>query len=253
MGEPSFMTSRVRNSFRKVVRRRERGFTLIEIVIAVSILVVIMTTAYATLTQIIRCKKVLDDSRESKTIVNSILLRMTRELQLAKAGVRLLPDREDLNKINNSNLNLIGEAKLLPNKQNGDRITFVAAQGGQYLPDGSAHAGDVQISYRVEENPEEATNEGRSYYLVREELPYITPAKKAYEQAMIFPITDQLVSLSFRYFDGRTNKWVNSWGGTPNTMKLPKLIEFEVKIRSLNGKIEAFKTAVAIRSVGSDK
>lgn len=225
------------------------GFTLIEIVIAISILVVIMMIAYSSLTQIIRSKQLLDDSREVKAIVNSILLRMTRELQLAKAGLPLLPDRDKLDQPNKPSINLIGESIELPNRGYGDKITFIAAQGGQYLPDGNSHTGDVQITYRVEEDPEQGNAQGRTYYLIREEEPYINSAKKAYEQAMIFPITRHLVSLRFRYFDGRTGRWVDNWGTSPATTKLPKLIEFEVKIKSGSGRIESFKTAVALRSV----
>ena len=229
-------------------RRAHRGFTLIEVVLAVSILAIIMGVTYSALNQIIRSKQVLDDSREVKAIVNSILLRMTRELQLAKAGVPLLPPRDKLDQFNKPSLNLVGDSLKLPNGQPGDSLTFIAAQGGQYLPDGSTNIGDVQITYRVEEDPEQAGVKGRTFYLVREEVPYTRPAKKAYEQAMVFPVTNRLVSLSLRYFDRRSSRWVTTWGTGAN-VKLPKLIEFAVKIKSSSGSIESFRTAVALRSV----
>ena len=232
------------------VGRSDRAFTLVEVVIAISVLAIIMVVTYSALGQIIRTKQVLDDSREVKAIVNSVLVRMTRELQLAKAGFPLLPERDKLDQPNKPSINLIGEPLKLDENQSGDRITFLAAQGGQYIPDGAAHTGDVQITYRVEEDPEQKNNPGRTRYLIREELPYIRNAEKAYEQAMIFPVTNRLVSLKFRYFDPRSSRWVNSWGMTPSNVKLPRLVEFEVKLKSANGNMESFRTAVALRSVG---
>lgn len=238
--------------FTRFNKKHLNGFTLIEVVLAISILAIIMTVTYSSLAQIIRSKQALDDSREIKAIVNSILIRMTRELQLAKAGIALLPDRDKLDQPNKPRVYLIGESTRLDNKQYGDRITFLAAQGGQYLPDGNMHTGDVQITYRVEEDPEQQGNQTKTYYLVREEIPYKLPAKKAYEQTMVFPITNALVGLHFRYFDSKNNKWLSSWGTTPSTVKLPRLIEFEVKIKASSGRIESFKTAVALRSVSAE-
>ncbi len=228
---------------------RPGGFTIIEVVLAISILAIIMSVTYSVLNQIIRTKQMLDDSREVKAIVNSILIRMTREIQLARAGFPLLPGRDKLDQPNKPSVNLIGESVELPNGLPGDSVTFLAAQGGQYLPDGTSHSGDVQITYRVEEDPEQKGDRDRTYYLIREELPYIRSAEKAYRQAMIFPVTNKLVSLSFRFFDPRSSKWVSSWGTSAGSMKLPKLVEFEVRVKSSNGTVEAFKTAVALRSV----
>ena len=201
---------------KKAERRDAHGFTLIEIVLAISILSIIMMVTYSSLDQIIRTKQALDDSRESKAIVNSILMRMTRELQLAKSGYPLIPEREKINQPNPRKLNLVGEAQELPNRQAGDRITFLAAAGGQYMPDGTSHAGDVQITYRVEENPEQEGLNDRTYYLVREEIPYLSSATKAYEQAMVFPITEKLAGLRFRYYDAKNMRWLDSWGSPPN-------------------------------------
>lgn len=226
----------------------ESGFTLIEIVIAISILAIIMMVTYSSLDQIIRTKYALDDSREMKAVVNSVLVRMTRELQLAKSGLPLLPQRDKIGQFNKPNLNLLGENLKLPNREEGDSITFIASQGGQYLPDGLTHSGDVQITYRVEEDPEQEGQQNRTYYLVREEVPYLRSAEEAYKDSMIFPMTRKLVGLKFRYYDSRTNKWVSSWGQNAN-LRVPQIIEFEVKLRSEKGSIGTFKTAVALRSV----
>lgn len=233
--------------------KKPGGFTIIEVVLAISILAIIMSVTYSVLSQIVRTKQMLDDSREVKAIVNSILIRMTREIQLARAGFPLLPDPDKIDQPNKPSVNLIGESIRLPNDLSGDRLTFLAAQGGQYLPDGTSHSGDVQITYRVEEDPEQKGNPQRTFYLIREEIPYMRSAEKAYQQGMVFPVTNKLVSLSFRFFDPKSSKWVSSWGTNSSYVKLPKLVEFEVRVKSQNGTIESFKTAVALRSVADSQ
>lgn len=90
------------------MKRDSAGFTLIEIVIAVSILAAIVGVAYGSLTSIMRSKKLLDEERDLRAVANSVLTRMTRELQLAYSGVPLMPPRNQLNKRYSSKVNLIG-------------------------------------------------------------------------------------------------------------------------------------------------
>jgi len=231
------------------LHRRRSGFTLIELVIALALLAIIMSVCYSSLSGIIRTKNALDDSRDATALANAVLTRMTRELQLATSGVSLLAPANDLKKPYPSTINMIGEEKKVGGRSN-DRITFVAQEGGQYLPDGGTHAGIVQISYRVEQDPEMRSGSRRdeSYYLIREEIPYfVRPLEKAYKKAMIFPITKSLVELQFRYFSEDSESWVNSWGKDPN-IRLPKMVEFTVGIKSPQGVVRRYTTTVPLRT-----
>ena len=62
-------------------RKHSSGFTLVELVIAISILSVILTVAYSSLSYIIRTKKLLDDRRDVSAVANAVLLRVSREIQ----------------------------------------------------------------------------------------------------------------------------------------------------------------------------
>lgn len=229
--------------------QKHSGFTLIELVIALAILAIIMSICYNSLSGIIRTKSSLDDSRDATALANAVLTRMTRELQLAVSDVAILAPANDLKKAYPSSISMIGEEKKVGGKAN-DRITFLAQEGGQYLPDGGTHAGIVQISYRVEQDPESRSGSRRdqSYYLVREEIPYyVRPLEKAYKKAMIFPITKSLVELQFRYFSEDSESWITTWGKDPN-VRLPKMVEFTVGIKSPQGVVRRYTTTVPLRT-----
>ncbi|MCB0317172.1 MAG: prepilin-type N-terminal cleavage/methylation domain-containing protein [Bdellovibrionales bacterium] len=230
---------------------REKAFTLTEIMIALSIMSVVMVTAYGALRQITHSKTVLDNSRNSQKMANAILSRITRELQLAYDGVNIMPPRNNPNQKVPPNTHLIGETRNIGQGQRGDRIRFLALEGGQYLPDGGAHSGIVQISYRVEKDPEAKKIADQDlFYLVREETPYIRPFKDAYEnQTMIFPITKNLSHLIISYYDGEQEKWYDEWG-TQKQTGLPTLIYFSFGVVSPNGLIESFSSIVPIRIKG---
>jgi prepilin-type N-terminal cleavage/methylation domain-containing protein len=230
-------------------RRKQNGFTLIELVISITLLVIIMSICYSSLSGIIRAKSTLDDGRDASALANAVLTRMTRELQLATSGLPLLAPANAPKKGYSSTICMIGDEKKVGGNSN-DQITFLAQEGGQYLPDGGTHAGIVQITYRVEQDPDARAGSRRdqSYYLVREEVPYyVRPLEKAYKKAMIFPITKSLVELQFRYFSDDSQSWVKSWGKDPN-IRLPKMVEFTIGIKSPQGVVRRYTTTVPLRT-----
>ncbi|MDZ4787271.1 MAG: prepilin-type N-terminal cleavage/methylation domain-containing protein [bacterium] len=230
-------------------KNQKSGFTLIEVVIAIAILAVITTVTYSALTQIIRSKNVLDDRRELNSVAYALLNRMVRELQLAYSGIGLMPDEPE-GKQRAQNINMIGEQKVLLNQKRGDTLQFLALEGGQYLPDGGAHSGLVQLRYRVEENPELKNKENQTFLLIRDETPLTRPFEKAFSKRMIFPIVDNLVTLQYRYFDAEESKWLDSWEEDKN-FGLPTQIEIRIEMLSPNGEIHSFVTAVPLRSINA--
>jgi len=226
----------------------ERGFTLIEIVIAFSILVIILAVSYGALSQIMRAKSALDDQRDVTLIANSLLTRLTRELQLAYFDERtfLLPPRDKLDEKTPPNSPLIGISQSLDSNERGDSITFIAMEGGQYLPDGGTHSGLVQITYRVEPDPERAQKRDATYYLIRDETPLKPDAKLAYQKSMIFPLTSKLVSLDFAYYDQEKEQWSSEWGDG-RKRRLPSMVQFSIVLRSPRGRLERYTSAVPLR------
>ena len=229
---------------------REAGFTLVEIIISLALMLFIASIAYSSLQGIIRSKTILDDRRESRLLANSVLKRITRELQLAYAGIPVLEPEES--RKYSTRTYLVGEEGTQQGSTPADTITFMALEGGQYMPDGGTHSGVVQITYRVAEDPDNRTIDGeKTYYLIREEMPNIRPYKTALKKVMRFPITKNLLSLQFRYFDPEQEEWVSNWGADTR-VELPSMVKFSMTLISESGRKRSFLTAVPLRFAEED-
>lgn len=235
---------------------------------ALTILSLIVLTSYQLLKSVIEAKVVLDQNREATFIGNSILTRLTRELQLAEVGRPLLQDCSSSSSsapssapatgpaptttgtpapTGGTQINLIGEEKSIGLSERGDSITFLAREGGQYVPDGGTHSGVVQITYRVEKDPDQPdSNSKPSYLLIRDEMPYRKPVSKACADAIRFPISKDVLSLEFSYYDKKSESWQNEWG-TGKFIKLPQMIQFKLKLKGPEDTVRIYTTAVAVR------
>ena len=226
------------------------GFTLLEVLISISILALIVSTSYGALQKLLQVKQLLQDEHLANSIGNSVLLRFTREFQLLSSGRKLIPPPGNLKAVYNANVHLVSESRSLGQGRPGDRLTFVALDGGQYLPDGLTHTGFVQITYRVEKDPEQLENAEATYYLIRDEVPLPPPSKEdeetqiaeAYKKIMTFPITKDLVSLRFRFYDAVDQKWVSLW--KKDRKYLPQRIMFTFRIKTPQGKIRTFSSVI---------
>lgn len=225
--------------------KRNRAFTFLEVTLAISILAVVMSVAYTALSQIIRTKKLLDDIRDNKNIADAILIRVSRELQMVYSGPgsELMPPRNNLTKPYLGGPRVLGKPEQDLDGNHKDSIEFSALEGGQYIPEGKTHTGVVQIWYRVEKDPK--NKESSTYTLVRDETPHLPDFAAAYKKTMVFPITDRLVSLQFRYFDDRNDVWVDSWGTMPRVY-LPRIVRFTVAVQSPLGRVDSYSTSISI-------
>ena len=228
-------------TFSKKSCRRQNGFTLLEVALAISILALMITVVYGTLTQIMTSKKLIDDRREIEAVAHSLIHRLSREIQLA-TSTPLVPPRGS-SKPPNTQLYLRGEKKDLRDDKRSDSLQFMARGAGQYFPDGSTQGGLVQISYRLAEDPDKmnSNNANTTYLLVREQVPFQRPFDQAYQRAVIFPVAEAVVSLRFRYYDARRDEWYDTWG-EDGRFKLPTMIEFVLVLRSPSGALETIRT-----------
>jgi prepilin-type N-terminal cleavage/methylation domain-containing protein len=221
--------------------RTERGFTLVELVIAISILSVILTVAYSSLSYIIRTKKLLDDRRDVSAVANAVLLRVSREIQLA-ADIRLVPPSGGF-KAGTTIPSFEGLSKPIDSGEHGDTINFMAQEAGQYVPGGLANVGTVMIRYRVEKDPDSPRGQPSSYFLIRDEVPDIRPTTRAWERLMTFPIAKNVVRFELSYYDSGTNRWNKEWSGQKG---LPALVRMLLALRSPAGVIHEYMTVLPV-------
>lgn len=222
--------------------RASRGFTLIEVIIAISILAVMMTINYRILRGIVEAKKQIDDRREGMYIANSILIRMSKEIQLAVKRPLLPPPNPATSAGGPTPARgvFLGTSGL-----DGASLTFMARDAGQFVPDGGTHSGVIQIRYSAQRDPEQPDSSLLS--MLREEVPNIKPIARAYKNALRFPISNNLMSLNFRYYDGQDKQWVETWDDQRAT-KLPTIVEYTIELKSPGGIIQSYTGAVKLHS-----
>jgi type II secretory pathway pseudopilin PulG len=240
--------------------RSESGFTLLEMTIVVSIMIIMMALSYEVLQGLITSKQILDDKRDGMFIANSVLTRLSRELQLSvgeQSLKRILPSCDNIAPQSASGPGpqptptgprqvIVGEEKSVGINSRGDTLTFLAAEAGQYVPDGGSHSGVVQITYRVEPDPDQQRLQDPTFLLIRDEMPSRAQADLACKAALRFPITKNLVALEFQYFDKKANEWTTSWTDQ-RSLKLPDMIQYKISLRSPGGEITTYTSAVALR------
>lgn len=224
----------------------QAGLTLLEVTLAVAILAVMMALNYKVIMGLVKAKAVVDDQRDGLYIANSVLTRISRELQLAvktSAAIQCdtsAPPQSGTPPIFFSEQKSEREART-------DSLTFLAREAGQYVPDGGTHSGLVQITYRVEQDPDQKDSNNATLLLVRDEVPIGRNQEKACASAIRFPITKNLTSLEFQFFDKRNNEWLQEWAG-PRAFSLPSIVQFKVGLRTAQGTSQTYTSAVAIRS-----
>lgn len=222
------------------------GFTLIEVAIALGILSVMVLLNYNMITTLVESKMEIDDQRDSVFVANSVIARLTRELQLASKEPALPPNCANAA----SNPTQRQTAKLLsepagPSGGKGQSIIFSSKEAAQYIHNGNSHSGAVQISYLVEQDPDQKGGDNPGLLLIRDEIPNRPPFDVACKDAIRFPVTNRLVNISYKFFDKQTNDWIDSWEG-PKANKLPDIIQFTITLKSDKGRLSSYTTAVRL-------
>lgn len=230
-------------------KRPDAGFTLIEVILAIAILAVMVTLNYQILRGIIQAKELIEDRREAMYIANSLLTRLSRELQLAVA----IPRNRLFACPNGPGGGAApanpGPARFLFGESNdqGATIQFMAKGAGQQTADSSGQTGVVMLKYTVQQDPELRSQRDAPLSLVRSEIPSSGQALKDCKKELIFPITNNLLAFNLRFYDGRSKSWSDSWDAQ-RAGRLPHIIEFTVSLQSPKGNTVTHTSAVRVTS-----
>lgn len=224
----------------------ESGFTLIEVALALGILSVMVLLNYNMITTLVESKMEIDDQRDGVFVANSVLTRLTRELQLASKSPKLAP--ACANTSSNPTTRLTSVLLSDSNAQSGGKgqsLIFTSKHAAQYIHNGNSHSGAVQISYLVEQDPDQKGGENPGLLLIRDEIPNRPPFNVACKDVIRFPITNRLVNISYKFFDSKTNDWSDTWEG-PKANNLPGIIQLTLWLKSDKGRVSSYTTAVRL-------
>lgn len=213
----------------------KRGFTLLEIILAVTILALIGTMIYGGFSQTALNKARIEEDVDHSRIVHMALERMTRELSMAFVSTHVNPS-----------LDLQVQNTAFVGKDNGrqDRIDFTSFSHRR-LYRNAPESDQNEISYFVTEHPDDPDIS----VLARREQNRIDDDPRRGGKSQI--LVENVEELNIEYFDPLLSEWVDTWDSV-NTLAQPNRLPAQVRIRLAvrdprrRNATKAFGTRVAI-------
>jgi len=187
---------------------KERGFTLIEILIAVLILGIVMSTVYASYTGTFRIIREIRSDADVYGMARSTLDRMARDLQSAalwQGGFTFLTKHY-----------MLGNREFV-------RLTFRSG-GHVAFGDKEVTDGIAVIEYAVEEGAEK-----EGYILTRSDDLFRNPEKEVPPGAG-FLLCDRIEALTYTFFDEKGKEY-SDWNSEGNVQMQKKKAPAAVLIR----------------------
>jgi general secretion pathway protein J len=213
--------------------RRSRGFTLIEVLVAVSIVAMVTTLVWGSFRDTFRTKSAIEAQSGRYRTVRIALERMARDLSMA-----YLSQNEDTSQPE--------RRTRFYGKRNTDvdelRFSYF---GHQRLYEDANESDTAVVAYFSARD----RNDARKTNLVRREtrrLAYLRPEDIAGEADII---CDDVVRLRADYWDARDKQWRDEWittnaDGQPD--RLPSKIKLTLTVRDERGKEVPFSTETRI-------
>ncbi len=198
--------------------RKGSGFTLIEVLLAMAILVVIMSVIYGSFSTAGRNIKQAEAARDETDLARTLFSKLTDDL----ANAYYNPNMNPVNPNTNANVNLTilygkkAEAGEGEDKVRHDSLSLTTLTN--WRTPGTQQTELLEVGYFFKEKPD-----GSGYSLYRREKRELSPDVPPLEGGEEYEITDRVAGLQFRYYNGTT--WVDEWdtrtlGGLPKAVEL---------------------------------
>jgi general secretion pathway protein J len=200
------------------------GFTLIEVLLAMAILVVIMSVVYGSFSTAGRNVEQAEAARDETDLARTLLAKLTDDLTNAYFN----PKMNMVNPNTSANVNqtiLYGkkaETGEGEDKMRHDSLSLTTLTNWR-KPD-SKETELLEVGYFFKEKPD-----GSGYSLYRREKRELSADAPPLEGGVEYEITDRVEGLQFRYYNGTT--WVDEWD-TRTLPGLPKTVELALTFDS---------------------
>lgn len=212
--------------------RRVRGFTLMEVMIAVAITALLGGMISMAFTTGTRAKEVIEADAERYRMLRAAMDRMTREI-----GAAFVSDRYDTKQYRDQNdrpTNFIGER---------DRLLFTSLAHERLYTD-AKESDQMVVEYSMKSSTERDSR-GRMD-LMRRENPIVQDKmdRGGTEEALL----EGIKKLEFRYWDSNRKEWVDEWDTRRVEQKsiLPSRVKVEITAVDESGKEVHYTTQARI-------
>jgi general secretion pathway protein J len=213
----------------------KRGFTLLEIILAVSVLALVGTMIYGGFSQTALNKARVEEDVDHSRIVHMALERMARELTMAFVSTHVNPSLD---------LRVVETAFIGRDNGKDDRIDFTSFSHRRLYRD-ARESDQNEISYFVTEHPDEPGME----VLARREQNRIDDDPRRGGKSQI--LVENVEEFNLEYFDPLLTDWVQTWD-TIDVLAQPNRLPTQVRIRLTvqdprrRGQTQTFGTRVMI-------
>ena len=211
---------------------RRKGFTLVEMLVAIVILAVVLTIAYSVFSSSYSALHRVNPDRDPFQTARLILDRMTEEIQSA---------------YHRPGLGYTGFVGKSDEKDEApwDSLTFSTMANFYWIKkvEGINESDFLRISYTLVEDEEERR-------LMRAQDPAFGPFEDDWEtlsstERGVHQLADGVWGIDLRYFDGED--WVEDWNSADQE-KLPRAVEVKLILETAAGKRLPFYTVIPVGS-----
>jgi general secretion pathway protein J len=214
------------------MRRAQRGFTLMEVMVAVAITALMGAMVTVSFTSAFRAQEVVTGEADHYRQVRIAMSRMTREV-----GSAFVSDKYDAQRYRDQNdrpTNFVGKA---------DTLLFTSFAHQRLYVD-AKESDQMTVEYKVESS-RERTAKGRQD-LVRRVNPLVQDRmdRGGTEDVLL----EGIKRLSFEYWDAERKDWRDEWDTrrTERKSRLPSRVRITLLAEDENGKEVRYSTQVRI-------
>ena len=193
--------------------RRTRGMTLIEVMVAVTILAMVAMITFSGFVQTMQNKRTIEEQADRAHIIRVALERMVAELSQAYVSMHLNPS---------PSLQTMHTAFIGGRAGRGHRVDFTSFSHRRLYRD--AHESDQnELSYFLSTHPDDRERR----VLVRREQSRVDDDPQTGGRLQI--LVDDVIDFEMEYLDGVSGEWTDSWD-TREVTHQPNRLPVQVKI-----------------------
>jgi len=210
--------------------RDGRGFTLVEVLIAMAITAVIGALVVGTFTQANRAGEIVRDQGDRYAASRMALTRLTRELTMAYVSDHY--DRTTTNAYRERPTLFVGKE---------DSLLFTTLAHERTWLD-AKESDEAAVEYTLDDDP---AHRDQKALFRREKVRIDTEADRGGRRDLV---AGDVHALRFRFWDPKRNEWVREWSTRSIDHKddLPYLVRIELETTLADGRTEKFTTEARI-------
>lgn len=202
-----------------------KGFTLLEVLLAIVIGAMVLTVLYASFFQIIKAKDSAESALELYHETTIVFSKMTEDLQAAYPRGTVYSDSTSA-----------GSLPYFIGNKEGGQSTLSFTSLSREPNTNSRDSDQAEISYYLEPIPK-----GDLFFLMRRENPSIGNDSGGTQ----YPISESVVEFNVAYVFGGEEELLGEWDST-QTGSLPRAVEIKLTMRSPVGEDVTFSSLILL-------